>query len=108
MILGSVDDETLLAEHGLAVDSVDSIVCIGTLCSVKDPAKTVKWLCKLLRPGGSFIFWEHRRSCDFLTRLVQGKFYTEKIRKRISEPCAPSRALLIAFYSQVNLLTAFA
>ena len=72
VILGAVDDERLLAEYGLKAGSLDSIVCIGTLCSVSNPEQTMTWLYKLLKPGGVFIFWEHRRSHDFLTRLVQG------------------------------------
>ena len=72
VILGAVEDERLLAEHGLKAGSVDSIVCIGTLCSVSNPEQTMRWIYKLLKPGGVFIFWEHRRSQDLLTRLVQG------------------------------------
>lgn len=72
VILGAVEDERLLAEYGLKAGSVDSIVCIGTLCSVSNPEQTMRWIYKLLKPGGVFIFWEHRRSHDFLTRLIQG------------------------------------
>lgn len=72
VIVGAVEDERLLAEYGLRAGSVDSIVCIGTLCSVSDPEQTMRWMYKLLKPGGVFIFWEHRRCHDFLTRLVQG------------------------------------
>jgi SAM-dependent methyltransferase len=73
VISGSVEDAKLLAQHGVAPGTVDSVVCIGTLCSVQNPAATVKWIYELLKPGGSFIFWEHRRSHDFVTRLVQGQ-----------------------------------
>jgi SAM-dependent methyltransferase len=72
VILGAVEDERLLAEYGLKAGSVDSIVCIGTLCSVSNPEQTMRWMYELLKPGGVFIFWEHRRSRDFLTRLIQG------------------------------------
>jgi SAM-dependent methyltransferase len=72
VILGAVEDERLLAEYGLKAGSLDSIVCIGTLCSVSNPEQTMRWMYELLKPGGVFIFWEHRRSHDFLTRLVQG------------------------------------
>jgi SAM-dependent methyltransferase len=76
LILGLVEDEELLAKNGLKESSVDSIVCLGTLCSVRDPDQTMRWMFKLLKPGGVFIFWEHRRSHDFLTRLVQGTIWT--------------------------------
>lgn len=72
VILGAVEDERLLADYGLKAGSFDSIVCIGTLCSVSNPEQTMRWMYELLKPGGVFIFWEHRRSHDFLTRLVQG------------------------------------
>jgi SAM-dependent methyltransferase len=74
LILGLVEDEDLLAKNGLKEGSVDSIVCLQTLCTVRDPHQTMQWLFKLLKPGGVFIFWEHRRSHDYLTRLVQGTF----------------------------------
>jgi hypothetical protein len=72
LILGAVEDESLLAKYGLKAGSVDSIVCIGTLCSVSNPEQTMRWMYALLKPGGAFICWEHRRSRDFLTQLVQG------------------------------------
>jgi SAM-dependent methyltransferase len=72
VILGAVEDDRLLAEHGLKAGSVDSIVCVGTLCSVSDPEQVMRSMYALLKPGGAFIFWEHRRSHDFLTQLVQG------------------------------------
>ena len=72
LILGPVEDKELLAKHGLKENSVDCILCVLTLCSVDNPDETMRWLYKLLKPGGVFIFWEHRRSNDFITRLVQG------------------------------------
>lgn len=72
IISGAVGDERLLVEHGIKAGSVDSIVCIGTLCSVNNPEQTMRWMYELLKPGGVFIFWEHRRSQDLLTRVVQG------------------------------------
>ena len=72
VILGAAENDRLLAEYGLIAGSVDSIVCIGTLCSVTNPERAMHRMYELLKPGGVFIFWEHRRSHDFLTRLVQG------------------------------------
>lgn len=76
VILGAVEDERLLAQYGLKAGSVDSIVCIGTLCSVRNPEQTMRWMYELLKPGGVFIFWEHHRSHDFVTRLFQGTTWT--------------------------------
>lgn len=72
LVLASVEDEELLANHGLVENSVDSIVCLQTLCAIKDPELAMRLMYKLLKPGGVFLFWEHRRSYDFITRVVQG------------------------------------
>ena len=72
VISGAVEDERLLADYEVRAGSVDSGVCIGTLCSVNEPRRTMRWIYELLKPGGVLIFWEHRRSQDLLTRLVQG------------------------------------
>jgi SAM-dependent methyltransferase len=79
VILGLVEDEDLLARYNLKEGSVDSIICMQTLCSVKSPEQTMRWMFKLLKPGGAFIFWEHRRSHDFLTKLVQGTAVCEEL-----------------------------
>lgn len=72
LILGLVEDKDLLEKYGLKENSVDSIVCLQTLCTVRDPEQAMRWMFKLLKPGGVFIFWEHRRSHDILTGLAQG------------------------------------
>jgi SAM-dependent methyltransferase len=79
LILGLVENEQLLAEHGIKEETVDSIVCLQTLCSVNDPDQIARLLWKILKPGGVLIFWEHQRSHDFLTRLVQG-IYSATLR----------------------------
>ena len=78
IVFGSVDDEDLLAQHGIKAGSLDSVVCIGSLCSVSEPEQVMCHMYSLLKPGGAFIFWEHRRSHNMLTRLVQG---TSKLHK---------------------------
>jgi SAM-dependent methyltransferase len=92
VISGAVEDERLLAEYGLKAGSFDSIVCIGTLCSVSNPEKTTRWLYELLKPGGVLIFWEHRRSHDFLTRLVQGNLSLIFVFHKLL--CADLRSIL--------------
>lgn len=82
LILGYVEDDALLAKYGLKESSLDSIVCMQTLCSIRDPDRTMRWMFKLLKPGGVFIFWEHRRSHDFLTRLVQGMILSQILNSR--------------------------
>jgi len=82
LILGYVEDDALLAKYGLKESSLDSIVCMQTLCSIRDTDRTMRWMFKLLKPGGVFIFWEHRRSHDFLTRLVQGVILSHILNSR--------------------------
>jgi SAM-dependent methyltransferase len=72
LIFGRVENEELLAEHEIKEGTMDSILCVQTLCSVDDPDKIVRWFWKLLEPGGVFIFHEHQRNHDFWTSLVQG------------------------------------
>lgn len=39
--------------------SVDAVVCTLTLCSVPDVTRTLAEVCRVLRPGGRFLFLEH-------------------------------------------------
>jgi SAM-dependent methyltransferase len=92
VICGDVEDRELLASHGIRPETADSVVCIGTLCSVENPESVVKWIYELLRPGGSFVFWEHRRSYDFVTRLVQSELLISLLSRYILErltTCCP-------------------
>lgn len=71
----SVEDvDKVLEQEGIKPGTVDSIICIQLLCSVKDIAKVVHKVHKLLKPGGEFIFWEHQvHEADWMTRTAQGK-----------------------------------
>ncbi|KAH8821357.1 methyltransferase type 11 [Xylogone sp. PMI_703] len=74
MIIGGLENENLLKEYGIVTDSMDCIVSMQVLCSVKNGPKAVEHLWKLLKPGGTIIFWEHGDSHEWLTRKVQ-KFW---------------------------------
>ena len=43
------------------------------LCSVGDVESVMKEVWKLLKPGGSFVFWEHVTNEDAVTAIAQGK-----------------------------------
>merc|ERR1712050_81306 len=43
----------------LADGCADAVVCTLTLCSVPDPAQTLREVVRVLRPGGKFLFLEH-------------------------------------------------
>jgi ubiquinone/menaquinone biosynthesis C-methylase UbiE len=40
-------------------ESVDAVVSTLVLCSVRDPAQTLREVLRVLRPGGKFVFLEH-------------------------------------------------
>lgn len=73
-IIGRVEDaEAELAQQGVMPGTVDCILSIQLLCSVKDLAAVARQLHHLLKPGGELIFWEHQRNeVDFVTRMAQG------------------------------------
>jgi len=70
-ILGKVEDRKLLESFNIIEGTVDSIISIQVLCSVENPEETAKMLWKLLKPGGMLVFWEHHRSHDLLSRIMQ-------------------------------------
>jgi 2-polyprenyl-3-methyl-5-hydroxy-6-metoxy-1,4-benzoquinol methylase len=74
LICGVEDAEMELSREGVTPGTVDCIVSIQILCSVKDPEAVVKQLHHLLKPGGELIFWEHQQNeSDFITRIAQCK-----------------------------------
>ncbi|CAG5123745.1 unnamed protein product [Candidula unifasciata] len=40
-------------------DTFDAVVCTLTLCTVRDPAKVLSEVRRVLKPGGTFFFLEH-------------------------------------------------
>ena len=52
-------------------ESVDTVVCILTLCSHTDPHGAIAAFRDRLRPGGKLVFYEHCLSMDRSTRRFQ-------------------------------------
>lgn len=71
LITASCNDDAGLERAGVVPGSIDTVLSIQVLCSVSDPEATMKRLYALLKPGGKFIFWEHHRNSDWVTRAVQ-------------------------------------
>ncbi len=51
--------------------SVDTVVSTWTLCSVENPAKVLQEIKRVLRPGGRFLFVDHRASSSLFIRAIQ-------------------------------------
>ena len=47
---------------------------VQVLCGVPRPEEMVREMYKLLKPGGQMVIYEHVRSDDFLSGLVQNVF----------------------------------
>ena len=68
----AIEDSDILADEGVTEGTMDTVVSIQSLCAVGDVKSVMRQVYKLLRPGGSFIFWEHERSQDTITAVAQG------------------------------------
>lgn len=70
-----VEDSEILAGEGITEGSMDTILSIQVLCAVNDVHSAMKEIYKLLKPGGSFVFWEHVKNKDTVTGIAQGTYY---------------------------------
>lgn len=68
-----IEDFDGLRKYGITEGSIDTIMSVQVLCSVPKPDVMVKAMYKLLKPGGQVIVYEHVRSDDWGTRIMQGR-----------------------------------
>ena len=61
-----------LEKHGIVFDSIDTVLSIQVLCSVPDLEKTLRRLYALMKPGGQLVMFEHVKSTDVVSAIVQG------------------------------------
>ena len=74
IVPGGIDDTQQLSKYGIEKESIDTLLVIQVLCCVPQPEKTVRKLYELLKPEGQMIVYEHVKSQDPVTKLVQGMF----------------------------------
>jgi ubiquinone/menaquinone biosynthesis C-methylase UbiE len=80
-----------LAEKLPADDqSVDTVVSTLVLCSVSDPARALREILRVLKPGGRFFFVEHVAAPQG-TRLRTVQRFIRPLWKRIADGCHPDR-----------------
>jgi SAM-dependent methyltransferase len=86
-----VDVRAAAAEALPAADaSVDAVVSSLVLCSVRDPAETLREIRRVLRPGGRFVFIEHVAAPHGTgLRFVQRAL--RPVWRAFSDGCCPDR-----------------
>ena len=73
VVVAGIEESDVLERHGIAAESLDTVICTGVLCSVSNPSSVIEEIHRFLKPGGKLIFWEHHRSSDLATAAAQGK-----------------------------------
>ncbi|RFU24861.1 Glutathione-disulfide reductase, partial [Scytalidium lignicola] len=66
-----VEESEILRREGITEGSMDTVLSIQVLCAVKDVKSVMREVWKLLKPGGSFVFWEHEKNKDTVTATTQ-------------------------------------
>lgn len=74
-----IEDVVGLEKHGILLDSIDTILSIQVLCSVPDPDAMLRRLYGLMKPGGQLVVYEHVKSRDVVSIIVQSLFDFLKI-----------------------------
>ena len=70
-------------------DSFDTVVCTLVLCTVKDPARALSEIGRVLRPGGQLLFLEHVRADDPGLARWQDRF--APLWRRVGNGCNCNR-----------------
>lgn len=69
-----IEDVARLEEYGVAFGSFDTVVSVQVLCSVPDPDEIIRRLYTWMKPGGQLIIYEHVKSKDVVSGIVQRMF----------------------------------
>lgn len=73
----------------LDANSVDTVLCTWSLCTIPDAVAAVREARRVLRPGGSFHFVEHGRAPDHSVRRWQDRL--NGIQRRLAGGCNLNR-----------------
>ena len=79
------------AQIPLEDQSIDTIVCTYTLCTVPNPEGVLKEMIRLLRPGGRFLFSEHGHAPD--EHVVKFQHRIEPVWKFLADGCHLTRSM---------------
>ncbi len=71
--------------------SFDTVVCTYTLCSVKDPARVLSEVRRILAPNGMLLFLEHGRAPDAAVARWQQRI--EPVWKPLAGGCHLTRSI---------------
>ena len=71
-------------------ESVDAVVCTLVLCSVDNPAQTLKEVLRVLKPGGHFAFLEHVAAPPY-TPLRWRQDFIHPVWQKLGDGCHPNR-----------------
>lgn len=86
-----IEDAETLHNVGIIDGSVDTVVCILSLCTIPKPRDIISDLYSLIKPtGGQLLFLEHVASEHPLTRIVQN-WYTSLIWPYVTGGCELNR-----------------
>lgn len=86
-----IEDAETLRHVGIIDETVDTVVCILSLCTIPTPRDIISDLYSLMKPaGGQLLFLEHVDSEHSLTRTVQN-WYTSLIWPYVTGGCELNR-----------------
>ena len=86
-----IEDTETLHHVGIIDETVDTVVCILSLCTIPNPRDIISDLYSLMKPaGGQLLFLEHVASEHCLTRIIQN-WYTSLIWPHITGGCELNR-----------------
>jgi ubiquinone/menaquinone biosynthesis C-methylase UbiE len=71
-------------------NSIDAVISTQVLCSVTDPAKVLREIQRVLKPGGRFLFVEHVAAAP-RTTLRRWQRLTRPVSALIGDGCHPDR-----------------